>query len=84
MSNSVADALCQISSGIAVPTKEPGDRNREPLRLDIARPVILTTPRCGVSDWQPRPDLAERTRRATPVEPDEVRGAPDHDDDGWI
>ena len=60
MSNSVVDALCQISSGTAVTVREPGDRNREPLRLDIARPVILTTPRCGASDWQPRPDLAAR------------------------
>jgi len=60
MSNSTADTLCQISSGIAVGIKEPGDRNREPFRLDIARPVILTTPRCGVSDWQPRADLADR------------------------
>src|SRR5205085_8319020 len=60
MSNSTADALCQISSGTGVTVHEPGDRTREPLRLDIARPVILTAPRCGVSDWQPRPDLAAR------------------------
>jgi energy-coupling factor transporter ATP-binding protein EcfA2 len=61
MSNSVADALCQISSGTGVSVKEPIDPGRDALRLDLARPIILTTPRLGVHDWQPRPDLAHRS-----------------------
>src|ERR1051326_1243424 len=52
MSNSVADALCRISSGTCVAVRVPGDR-RDALHLDIARPVILT----AAEDWKPRSEI---------------------------
>ena len=60
MSGSAADALCQLASGTGIEIREPGE-HREPLMLDIARPIILTTPRTGIKDWIPRPDLAARS-----------------------
>lgn len=54
MSESAADALCRISSGIAIETSGGAI-------ADTARPIIITTPRNGLNDWIPRPDLAARS-----------------------
>jgi hypothetical protein len=54
MSPSATDALCRISSGCGI---EAADA----VQLDIARPIIITTPRNGIGDWIPRPDLASRS-----------------------
>ena len=59
MSGTAADTLCRIASGTGIEVSEPGDR-RDPLMLETARPIIITTPRNGVHDWLPRPDLASR------------------------
>jgi hypothetical protein len=53
MSPTVTDALCRISSGIGIETADS-------VQLEIARPIIITTPRNGIGDWIPRPDLAAR------------------------
>jgi hypothetical protein len=53
MSPTATDALCRISSGIGIETSDS-------VQLDIARPIIITTPRNGIGDWIPRPDLAAR------------------------
>jgi hypothetical protein len=53
MSPSVTDALCRVSTGIGVETADS-------VQLEIARPIIITTPRNGIGDWIPCPDLAAR------------------------
>jgi hypothetical protein len=53
MSPTATDALCRISSGIGIETADS-------VQLEIARPIIITTPRNGIGDWIPRPDLAAR------------------------
>src|SRR4029077_19769815 len=47
MSPTATDALCRISSGAAIEVREP-DPRRAPIQLQIARPIILTTPRNGI------------------------------------
>jgi hypothetical protein len=54
MSPTATDALCRISSGCGIEAEDS-------VQLEIARPIIITTPRNGIGDWIPRPDLASRS-----------------------
>ncbi len=65
MSDSATGALCRISTGTGIDLKESGDPRHDPLQVEVARPIILTSPRTGKGDWAPRVDLAAR---AIPVE----------------
>jgi hypothetical protein len=59
MSPTATDALCRISSGTGVELDEPSE-GPDPVQVEIARPIIITTPRNGIGDWIPRADLASR------------------------
>jgi hypothetical protein len=54
MSNSVADALCRLSTGTCVTIRLPG--HQPPIELDLARPILIT----ANENFKPRPDLARR------------------------
>ncbi len=54
MSNSVADALCRLSTGTCVTIRQPG--HQPPIELDLARPILIT----ANENFKPRPDLARR------------------------
>ncbi len=60
MSPTATDALCRISSGAGIELDEPAE-GLDPVQVEIARPIIITTPRNGIGDWIPRADLASRS-----------------------
>ena len=67
MSPSATDALCRISTGSGIDV--PDRSGRHPLHAQVARPILITTPRTGDNDWTPRADLAHR---ALPVRMTEI------------